>query len=105
MAALTPLPPTGITGGVSETGIATVEVPVFVATLAEALAVLPDLGVGLPYRSRNFSQEDDGTFKVVLHFEGVTAEYSNDDNVTFELDASMNEDPIQTHPYPLPNYL
>ena len=99
MAALTPLPTTGITGGVSETGIATVEVPVFVATLGQALTVLPDLGVGLPYRSRNFSQEDDGTFKVVLHFEGVPAEYNNDDNVTFELDASMNEDPIQTHPY------
>ena len=35
MAALSPLPTTGITGGVSETGIATVEVPVFVATLGE----------------------------------------------------------------------
>lgn len=95
---LTPLPTTGITGGISETGIATIEVPVFVATLADALTVLPDLGVQLPYRSRNFSQEEDGTFKVVLHFEGITSSPS-EDQVTFELDASMNEDPIQTHPY------
>ena len=62
----TPLPTTGITGGISETGIATIEVPVFVDTLAEALTVRPDLGILLPYRSRNFSQEDDGGFKVVL---------------------------------------
>ena len=99
MSKLTPLPTTGITGGISETGIATVEVPIFVATLSEALLVLPDLGVGLPYRSRTFSQEDDGTYKVVLHFEGVTATFNEEDQVTFELDASMNEDPIQTHPF------
>ena len=99
MAALTPLPTTGITGGVSETGIATVEVPVFVATLAEAITALPNLGIDLPYRSRNFSQEDDGTFKAVLHFEGITPTYNENDNVTFELDGSMNEDPIQTRPY------
>ena len=99
MSALTPLPTTGITGGISETGIATVEVPIFVSTLAEAVSVLPDLGVGLPYRSRTFSQEDDGTFKVVLHFEGVPTEFSEQDQVTFELDASMSEDPIQTHPF------
>ena len=96
---LSPLPTTGIAGGISETGIATVEVPVFVATLAEALTVLPNLGIGLPFRSRNFTQEDDGTFKVVLHFEGVTFEFNDDDKVTFELDTSMNEDPIQTHPF------
>ena len=94
-----PLSTTGISGGISETGIATVEVPVFVDTLAEALTVLPDLGIGLPYRSRNFSQEDEGTFKVVLHFEGVTFDFSDDDKVTFELDTSMAEDPIQTHPF------
>ena len=33
MSALSPLPTTGITGGISETGIATVEAPIFVATL------------------------------------------------------------------------
>ena len=99
MNTLTPLPTTGITGGISETGIATVEVPIYVATLAEAISVLPDLGVGLPYRSRTFSQEDEGTFKVVLHFEGVTLQFNEQDQVTFELDVSMNEDPIQTHPF------
>jgi len=93
-----PLPTTGITGGISETGIATIEVPVFVNSLADALTVLPDLGILLPYRSRNFTQEDDGTFKVVLHFEGITGS-PNDNQVTFELDTSMAEDPIQTHPY------
>lgn len=98
---LNPLPTTGITGGISETGIATVEVPIFVETLAEALTALPELGIQLPYRSRNFSQEDEGTFKVVLHFEGVTNDFTFDDanKVTFELDTSMAEDPIQTHPF------
>ena len=94
-----PLPTTGITGGISETGIATIEVPIFVDTLAEALTVRPDLGILLPYRSRNFSQEDDGSYKVVLHFEGIAGQGPDDNQVTFELDTSMAEDPIQTHPY------
>jgi hypothetical protein len=99
MSTMTPLPTTGITGGISETGIATVEVPIYVATLGEALNALPNLGIDLPYRSRTFSQEDEGTFKVVLHFEGVTTTFNEEDQVTFELDTSMNEDPIQTHPF------
>ena len=95
-----PLQTTGIAGGISETGIATIEVPIFVDTLEEALSVLPNLGIGIPYRSRSFTQEDDGGFKVTLHFEGVTNEFTFDDaeKVTFELDTSMAEDPIQTHP-------
>ena len=97
----TPLQTTGVTGGISETGIATIDVPIFVDTLAEALTVLPNLGIGLPYRSRSFSQEDDGGYKVTLHFEGVTNEFTFEDaeKVTFELDTSMAEDPIQTHPF------
>src|SRR5438067_1872014 len=95
---MSPLETTGITGGISETGIATVEVPLFVDTLGEALTVLPDVGITLPYRSRNFAQEDDGGFKVVLHFEGIANDQPDDDKVTFELDTSMAEDPIQTHP-------
>jgi hypothetical protein len=94
-----PLPTTGITGGISETGVATIEVPMFVDTLAEALSVLPNLGIGIPYRSRSFTQEDDGGYKVTLHFEGIANEAPNDDQVTFELDTSMAEDPIQTHPF------
>ena len=43
----TPLPAIGITGGISETGVATIEVPMFVETLAEALTVLPNLGIGI----------------------------------------------------------
>src|SRR5207302_7528232 len=77
---------------------ATVEVPVFVDTLSEALTILPDLGIALPYRSRTFSQEDDGGFKVVLHFEGIANAKQDEDSITFELDTSMAEDPIQTHP-------
>ncbi|MEO6752170.1 MAG: hypothetical protein ABIP85_10355, partial [Chthoniobacteraceae bacterium] len=94
-----PLPTTGITGGISETGVATIEVPLYVETLAEALTVLPNLGVGIPYRSRSFTQEDDGGFKVTLHFEGIADDEKDDDQVTFELDTSMAEDPIQTHPF------
>ena len=94
-----PLPTTGITGGISETGVATIEVPMFVQTLAEALSVLPNLGIGIPYRSRAFSQEDDGGFKVTLHFEGMTNDTKDEDQVTFELDTSMSDDPIQTHPF------
>ena len=96
-----PLPTTGITGGVSETGIATLDVPIFVDTLTDALTAMPDLGIALPYRSRSLAQEDDGGFKVTLHFEGVTPEFTfdNGEQVTFELDTSMAEDPIQTHPF------
>ena len=42
-----PLPTTGISGGISETGAATVEVPLYVETLGEALTVLPNLGIGI----------------------------------------------------------
>jgi len=94
-----PLPTTGISGGISETGVATIDVPMFVDTLAEALSVLPNLGIGIPYRSRAFTQEDDGGFKVTLHFEGMTDDAKDEDQVTFELDTSMAEDPIQTHPF------
>ncbi|MEQ1861998.1 MAG: hypothetical protein ABMA13_18930 [Chthoniobacteraceae bacterium] len=96
-----PLRTTGITGGISETGIASVDVPIYVASLLEALTVLPNLGIGLPYRSRAFAQEDDGTFKVTLHFEGLSddAADNEEEKVTFELDTSMAEDPIQTHPF------
>ena len=96
-----PLPTTGINGGISETGVATLDVPIFVDTLAEALTALPNLGIGLPYRSRSIAQEDDGGFKVTLHYEGVTPEFTfdNPEQVTFELDTSMAEDPIQTHPF------
>ena len=65
----------------------------FVETLAEALSVLPNLGIGIPYRSRSFTQEDDGGYKVTLHFEGIANEAPSDDQVTFELDTSMAEDP------------
>ncbi len=95
-----PLPTTGVTGGISETGLASLDVPLFVDTLAEALTVLPNLGIGLPYRSRSFTQEDDGGYKVTLHYEGVTNEFNEDENqITFELDTSMAEDAIQTHPF------
>jgi len=43
----TPLPTTGISGGISETGVATIDVPMFVETLIEALSVLPNLGIGI----------------------------------------------------------
>ena len=71
----------------------------FVDTLAEALSVLPNFGIGIPYRSRSFTQEDDGGYKVTLHFERIANEAPSDDQVTFELDTSMAEDPIQTHPF------
>jgi len=62
------------------------------------------LGAGVaarcvPYRSRAFTQEDDGGFKVTLHFEGMTDDAKDEDQVTFELDTSMAEDPIQTPPF------
>ncbi len=42
---------------------------------------------------------DDGGFKVTLHFEGMTDDAKDEDQVTFELDTSMAEVPIQTHPF------
>ena len=36
---------------------------------------------------------------MTLHFEGIANEAPSDDQVTFELDTSMAEDPIQTHPF------
>jgi len=94
-----PLLTTGITGGISETGVATIDVPMFVDTLAEALTALPNLGIAIPYRSRAFTQEDDGGYKVTLHFEGISGEEPRDDQMTFELDTSLAEEPIQTHPF------
>jgi hypothetical protein len=36
---------------------------------------------------------------LTLHFEGIADDAKDDDQVTFELDTSMAEDPIQTHPF------
>jgi len=92
----TPLQLLGISGGVDKHGIVSVTVPFYVATLSEAISYTPNLDVGLPVVSRSFRQSEDGGYEVTLTCEG--ADDPTDEQKTFEIDASMAEEAIKTHP-------
>jgi hypothetical protein len=94
----TPLQLLGLGGSVDRTGIVSVDVPMWVATLSEALSVSAPLGLGVPLVSRNFKQSEDGGYEVTLHFEGMEGTAPKEDETTFEFDVSMSEDPIEAHP-------
>jgi len=94
----TPLQLLGLGGSVDRTGIVSVDVPMWVATLSEALSVSAPLGLGIPLVSRNFKQSEDGGYEVTLHFEGMEGTGPKEDETTFEFDVSMSEDPIEAHP-------
>jgi hypothetical protein len=91
-----PLQLLGINGGVDKHGIVSVTVPFYVSTLSEAISYMPILDIGLPVVSRSFRQSEDGGYEVTLTCEG--AENPTDDQKTFEIDASMAEEAIKTHP-------
>ena len=92
-----PLQLLGTGGSVDRNGIVSVDVPMWVATLAEALRATVNLGIGIPLVSRGFKQSEEGGYEVTLHFEGLESE-AQDDQTTFEFDVSMSEDPIESHP-------
>ena len=92
----TPLKLNGVAGSVSKTGLASITVPFYVDTLAEALTVTPDFGITLPMVSRQFRETENGGFEVSLTYEGLEDDPA-DDQADFELDVSMSDDPIQTH--------
>lgn len=93
-----PLHLLGIGGSVDRNGIASVDVPMWVPTLSNALSIVPNLNLGIPLVSRNFKQSEEGGYEVTLHFEGIEAEETPDDKATFEFDVSMSEEPIESHP-------
>jgi hypothetical protein len=92
-----PLKLNGVAGSVSKTGLASITVPFYVDTLAEALTVTPDFGISLPLAGRQFRETENGGFEVSLTYEGLEDD-PTDDQADFELDVSMSDDPIQTHP-------
>lgn len=95
-----PLQLLGTGGSVDRNGVISIDVPMWVPTLGEALRVTIDLGVAVPLVSRSFKQSEEGGYEVSLRFEGINAENSNppEDQTTFEFDVSMSEDPIEAHP-------
>lgn len=92
-----PLQLLGLGGSVDRNGIVSADVPMWVATLSDALNITTDLGLGIPLVSRSFKQSEDGGYEVTLHYEGLEDE-AKDDQTTFEFDVSMSEDPIESHP-------
>ena len=102
-----PLKLFGTVGGVDKTGIINIQVKFWVATLPECYRYVPtDLGITLPLMSRTFSQSEGGPestgeagYEVTLHYEGAEVDFKYADNqITFEFDASMAEEPIESHP-------
>ena len=93
-----PLQLLGLGGSVDRTGIVSVDVPMWVGSLGEALSVSVPLGLGVPLVSRNFKQSEDGGYEVTLHFEGMEDTGPKEDETTFEFDVSMSEDPVEAHP-------
>ena len=105
--ASTPLKLHGTVGGVDKNGCINIQVKYWVATLPECYRYTPtDLGISLPLVSRTFTQCDgeaessgESGYEVTLHFEGAEADFKySDTQITFEFDASMAEEPIQSHP-------
>jgi len=93
----------GTSGGTDRNGITRVNVPVYVDTLAAALslntgAVARTLGISFPSVGSPFEQTEDGGYKVTCQFEGSEVDLTSSDLVTFELDTTMAEDPIESHP-------
>ena len=102
-----PLKLHGTVGGVDKNGVVNIQVKFWVATLQECTRYTPgDLGITLPLVSRTFSQSEGGPessgeagYEVTLHYEGAEADFKNSDTqTTFEFDATMTEEPIQSHP-------
>lgn len=83
----------GISGGIDRNGVLSVDVPMWVATLREALSVRPDIDLGIPLVSRSFKQSEEGGYEVTVHYEGLDGKEPSDDQITFEFDISMSEDP------------
>jgi len=93
-----PLQLLGITGGVDKHGVASISVPFYVATLHEAINFTPSLeGIALPITSRSFRQTENGGYEITFTCEG-SEEPPTDEQKTFELEASMAEESIKTHP-------
>lgn len=90
----------GLTGEVNNQGIASLNIPAEVGTLAEALTLTPgnlDLSISLPVVGRSISQLENGSFQVVLKLEGQATENSESAE-SYELDLATSAEPIQTHP-------
>lgn len=95
-----PLQLLGTSGGVDRNGVLSVDVPMWVATLREVLNVRPDLELGIPLVSRTFKQSEEGGYEVTVHYEGLDPNGKDpaEEQITFEFDVSMSEDPIEAHP-------
>ena len=91
-----PLQLLGISGGVDKHGIVSITVPFYVSTLSEAISYTPKLDISIPVVSRSFRQSEDSGYEVTLTCEG--ADDPTDDQKTFEIDTSMSEEAIKTHP-------
>jgi hypothetical protein len=96
----------GITGNAGdERGIVSVSIPVIVPDLPAAFSLSPSTVAsavsisGLTCKSRPFRMQDDGEFEVTFNFEGAPAEFNFEapEAITYELDGSTSEDPIESH--------
>jgi len=93
----------GVTGGLDRRGVATIEVPVSVNTILEALrtpaaTIAEQLSIGLPYRDRKIAQQQSGLYIATFNFEGSDGDIPDGaEPETFELDGSTSEDPIESH--------
>lgn len=87
----------GTGGSVDRNGIVSIDVPMWVGTLSEALSVSATLDLDIPLVSRSFKQSEEGGYEVTLHYEGIDYQ-PKEDQTTFEFDVSMSEDPVESHP-------
>ena len=85
----------GAAGSKDDRGLLTLSLPIHADTLEETLSVSYENPWGLPEVGRRIEQLDDATYQVTIQLEGVQ---SGQEGETFELDYSMGEEPIETHP-------
>jgi hypothetical protein len=87
----------GTSGGVDRNGVLSIDVPMWVSSLREAITVRPSVDLGIPLVSRSFQLSEEGGYEVTVHYEGLDGNPA-EEQITFEFDISMSEDPIEAHP-------
>lgn len=89
---------TGWSASRDERGLISVQVPMFVDSLADTMTVSGGSPYGLPEVGRQISQIEGAGYQVVITYEGSEGQAADDEEGTYEFDSSFREEPIESHP-------
>lgn len=94
----TPIQTPGITAGVDQRGLVSVEIPIAPISLDEFLSYSLPLPFGTVEIGRSLEDRGNGTYKLKIRAEGIEGIPGAGEAETFEFDSSLSEEPIETFP-------